>query len=95
MKTPTKASGQFQDLETRLNDLLQNIDMIKKDRKTNLVSIAERNERHLTEIQHIRTLINEHVDTLENEIIRDLEKKEYQCQENIQKVLSSVKEKKI
>ncbi|XP_071148734.1 uncharacterized protein [Mytilus edulis] len=88
-----KTPGTFQDLETRLMDLLQNIDRIKKDRKANLASIAEQKERHITEIQQIRTQINEHLDKLEKEIIQDLEKKECQCKTNIQKILSSVNEK--
>ncbi|XP_052080361.1 uncharacterized protein LOC127718397 [Mytilus californianus] len=87
-----KTSGHFQDLETRLMDLLQNIDIIKKDRKANLASIEETKGRHLTEIQKIRTKINEHLDKLEKEIIQDLEKKECQCTTSIQKILSSVKQ---
>ncbi|CAG2229937.1 unnamed protein product [Mytilus edulis] len=46
-----KTSGHFQDLETRLIYLLQNTDRIKKDRKANLVSIAEQKELHLAEIK--------------------------------------------
>ncbi|XP_052080360.1 E3 ubiquitin-protein ligase TRIM71-like [Mytilus californianus] len=88
-----KTSGHFQDLETRLVDLLQNIDGIKKVRKANLVSIEERKELHLAEIQQIRNQINKHLDKLEKEIILDLEKKERQCKKNIQNILTSVNEK--
>ncbi|XP_063412569.1 uncharacterized protein LOC134695278 [Mytilus trossulus] len=88
-----KSSEQFQDLETRLEDLLQNIDKIKKDRKANVVSIEEMKKRHVAEIQHIRVEINKHLDNLEKQIIKDVEEKESQCKESIQKALSSVKEK--
>ncbi|XP_071150536.1 RING finger protein 207-like [Mytilus edulis] len=87
-------SGHFQDLETRLIDLLQNIDRIKKNRKANLKSIEEMKELHLAEIQQIRHQINKNLDILEKEIKQDLEKKECQCKTNIQQMLSSVKEKK-
>ncbi|XP_071149178.1 E3 ubiquitin-protein ligase TRIM71-like [Mytilus edulis] len=89
-----KTSGHLQDLETRLVDLLQNIDRIKKDRKANLYSIQEKKERYLAEIQQRRNQINKHLDKLETEIIQDLEEKECQCKENIQKILSEVEEKK-
>ncbi|XP_052080364.1 uncharacterized protein LOC127718399 [Mytilus californianus] len=88
-----KTSGHFQDLETGLMDLLQNIDIIKKDRKANLVSVEERKDIHLAEIKLIRNQINKHLDKLEKDIIQDIEKKERQCKENIQKILSSVEEK--
>ncbi|CAC5399368.1 unnamed protein product [Mytilus coruscus] len=88
-----KTSGHFQELETRLMDLLQNIDRIKKDRKAYLESIEERKEIHLAKINQIRNQINKHLYKLEKDIIQDNEKKECQCKENIQKFLSSVKEK--
>ncbi|XP_071149175.1 uncharacterized protein [Mytilus edulis] len=88
-----KTSGQLQDLETRLMDLLHNIDRIKMDRKVNLVSIEERKELHLVEIQQTRNQIKKRLNKLEKEIIQDLEKKECQCKKNIQTILSSVKEK--
>ncbi|CAG2229935.1 unnamed protein product [Mytilus edulis] len=89
-----KTSGQLQDLETRLVDLIQNIDRIKKDRQANLESIRKRKELHLAEIQQRRNQINKHLDKLENEIKQDLEKKEGQCKKSIQSILSSVEEKK-
>ncbi|XP_071150539.1 E3 ubiquitin/ISG15 ligase TRIM25-like [Mytilus edulis] len=88
-----KTSGQLQDLETRLVDLLQNIDRIGKDRMSNLARIEERKEIHLAEIKQIRNQINKHLDKLEKDIKQDLEKKECQCKKNLQKVLSAVKEK--
>ncbi|XP_071150534.1 RING finger protein 207-like [Mytilus edulis] len=60
-----KTSGHFQDLETILIDLLQNINRIMNDRQANLESIEERKELHLAEIQEIRNQINEHLDKLE------------------------------
>ncbi|XP_071150545.1 E3 ubiquitin-protein ligase TRIM71-like [Mytilus edulis] len=88
-----KTSGQLQDLETRLTDLLQNIDRIQKVRKANLVSIEEMKEIRLAEIQQIRNQINKHLDKLDKEIKQDLEKKECQCKKNIHKILTSVIEK--
>ncbi|XP_071149184.1 E3 ubiquitin-protein ligase TRIM71-like [Mytilus edulis] len=88
-----KTSGHFQDLETRLMDLLQNIDKVKKDRTANLSNIEEKKERQLVEIQKIRIQINKHLDILEKEIKQDLEKKVSQCKNNIQKLLSEVKVK--
>ncbi|CAC5399370.1 unnamed protein product [Mytilus coruscus] len=89
-----KTSGQLKDLETRLMELLQNIDKIKKDRKANLKNIEERKELHLAQIQQIKNQINKHLDKLEKEIIQDLEKKEHQCKKSIHNILSSVEEKK-
>ncbi|VDI04584.1 Hypothetical predicted protein [Mytilus galloprovincialis] len=87
-------SGQLEDLETRLVDLLQNIDRIKKDRKANLTSIEEKTDLLLSEIQQIRYQTNKHLDKLEKEIKQDIDIKECKCKKNIQNILSSVKEKK-
>ncbi|CAG2229938.1 unnamed protein product [Mytilus edulis] len=88
-----KTSGHLQDLETRLIDLLHNIDRIKKDRNFNLESIEERKGRKLVEIQQIRNQINNRLDKLEKEILQDLEKKTFHCTENINKILSLMEEK--
>ncbi|XP_052080381.1 uncharacterized protein LOC127718408 [Mytilus californianus] len=87
-----KTSGHFLDLESRLDDLVQNIDRMKKDRKTNLTDIEDMKTQHVSEVKKIRVEINKHLDNLERQIIKDLDKKEYQCKEMIRGVLSSVKE---
>ncbi|CAG2229951.1 unnamed protein product [Mytilus edulis] len=74
-----KTSGQFLDLESRLDDLLNNIDRMKKDRNANVINIEKMKTRQVKEIQQ--------------KIIKDLKDKESQSKERIQKVLSSVKEK--
>ncbi|CAC5369090.1 unnamed protein product [Mytilus coruscus] len=91
--TNVKTSDQFQDIETRLVDLLENVNRINKDRKDNAASIKESKKRHLVEFQQIRLEINKHLDHLEKQMIKDLEEKEYQCNNSIQKVLSTIKEK--
>ncbi|CAC5394050.1 unnamed protein product [Mytilus coruscus] len=88
-----KTSGQFLDLESRLDDLVQNIDKVKKNRKANFTDIEEMKTRHVKEMKQIRYEINKHLDNLEKQMIKDLEEKECQCKERIEKVLSSVKEK--
>ncbi|CAC5394048.1 unnamed protein product [Mytilus coruscus] len=49
--------------------------------------------RHVKEMKQIRYEINKHLDNLEKQMIKDLEEKECQCKERIEKVLSSVKKK--
>ncbi|XP_052097424.1 uncharacterized protein LOC127732428 [Mytilus californianus] len=88
-----RTSEQFQDLEIRLEDLMKNIDRIKKDRKANVASIQEMKKKHVAEIRQIRIQINKHLDKLEKQIIKDIEDKGSQCKKNIEKILSSVTEK--
>ncbi|CAG2249884.1 unnamed protein product [Mytilus edulis] len=88
-----KTSGQFLDLESRLADLLQNIERIKKNRKANVTDIETLREQHVKEIKQIRVEINNHLDNLEKQILEELKEKEYQCKESIQKVLLPVKER--
>ncbi|CAG2246014.1 unnamed protein product [Mytilus edulis] len=89
-----KTSDQFKDIETRLVGLLDNVDIINRDRQDNAASIKDSKNRHLAEIQQIRLEINRHLDNIENQIITDLEEKEYQCNNTIQNILLSIKEKK-
>ncbi|XP_071150723.1 uncharacterized protein [Mytilus edulis] len=88
-----KTSEQFLDLESRLEDLLQNIGRIKKDRNSNMTNIEETKMRLSKEIRQKRVEINKHLDNLEKQLIKDLEEKECQSKDSIQKVLSSVTEK--
>ncbi|CAC5384142.1 unnamed protein product [Mytilus coruscus] len=88
-----KTSEQFLDLESRLDDILQNIDRIKKDRYSNVNKIEEMKTQLVKEIRQKRAEINKHLENLEKQVIKDLEAKEWQCKESIQKVLSSVIEK--
>ncbi|XP_063411427.1 uncharacterized protein LOC134694352 [Mytilus trossulus] len=88
-----KTSEQFLDLEARLNDLLKNIDKIKKDRNANVSSIEETKTRIVKEIQQKKAEINKLLDNLKKQIIKDLEKKECESKGSIQMVLSSVIEK--
>ncbi|VDI49056.1 Hypothetical predicted protein, partial [Mytilus galloprovincialis] len=88
-----KTSEQFLDLESRLDDLFQNIDRIKKDRHLNVTNIKETKTRLIEEVRQKRVEINKHLDNLEKQIIKDLEEKECQSTESIKTVLSSVKEK--
>ncbi|CAC5384141.1 unnamed protein product [Mytilus coruscus] len=88
-----KTSEQFLDLESRLEDLLQNIDRINKDQNANMTKIKKMKTRHVKEFRQKRFEIIKYLDILEKQIIKDLEEKECQNKESIQKVLSSVKEK--
>ncbi|CAG2234380.1 unnamed protein product [Mytilus edulis] len=88
-----KTSGQFLDLESRLGDLLQNIERIKKNREANVTDIEKLREQHIKEIKQIRVEINNHLDNLEKQVLEELREKEYQCKESIQKVLLPVKER--
>ncbi|XP_063411173.1 uncharacterized protein LOC134694108 [Mytilus trossulus] len=88
-----KTSGQFLDLESKLNDLLQNIEKVKKNREANVTDIDKMKVQHVKEIKQIKVEINNHLDNLEKQILEELREKEYQCKESIQKVLLPVKER--
>lgn len=88
-----KNSGQFLDLESRLEDLLLNIDIMKKDRKANVTGIENLKTRQVAEIKKKRLELNKHLDNLERQFIKDIEEKVCKCKEGIQKVVSSIKEK--
>ncbi|VDI69317.1 Hypothetical predicted protein [Mytilus galloprovincialis] len=90
-----KTSEQFLDLESRLDDVLQNIDQIKKDRNSNMTKIEETKTLLVKEIRQKRAEINKRLDNLEKQIIKDLDEKACQNCESILNVLSSVKEKEI
>ncbi|VDI23368.1 Hypothetical predicted protein [Mytilus galloprovincialis] len=88
-----KTSEKFLDLESRLDDLSQNIDIIKKDRNYNVTNIEQMKTKLGKAIRQKRAEINKHLDNLEKIIVKDLEEKECQSKERIKKVISLVKEK--
>ncbi|XP_063411429.1 uncharacterized protein LOC134694354 [Mytilus trossulus] len=58
-----------------------------------MTNIEEMKMRLGKVIRQKRVEINKHLDTLEKQLIKDIEEKEYQSEESIHKVLSSVTEK--
>ncbi|XP_063418449.1 uncharacterized protein LOC134701250 [Mytilus trossulus] len=90
-----KTSEQFLDLESRLGDLLQNIDQIKKDRNSDVRKIEKTKTRLVIKIRQKRAEIIKRLHNLEKQIIKDLDEKADQNCKSIQKVLSPVKEKEI
>ncbi|XP_071123023.1 uncharacterized protein [Mytilus edulis] len=92
-----KSSNAFQDIEKTLNEIKEHIQMIRKDRKENLASLKEQKKHIGMEIQKAKTMINNHLDKLQQALLRDLNAAEETESMKIRQLLSEVemKEKEI
>ncbi|CAC5399684.1 unnamed protein product [Mytilus coruscus] len=85
-----KTSKLLQDLETSLKEILENIKRIRQDRETNIKSIQNEAIKITFEIDSIKQEINQHLDTLKDDIVNEVAKISQYHNDVIQKVVSSL-----
>ncbi|XP_076106202.1 uncharacterized protein LOC143074853 [Mytilus galloprovincialis] len=88
-----KSSNAFLDMEQVFDELLENLQRIRKDRQDNLKSLKENRTRIELEIKKTRILINDHLDKLQESLMKELYAAEEKENKKISCLISSVQEK--
>ena len=88
-----KSSLAFIEIEQSLEEMSANIEIIRKDRKDNLCSISEGQKRIEEEIREVRIKINDHLDKLQESILKELKTKTDKEIEKINQVLNDLEKK--
>lgn len=65
-----KTSESLRDLEQSLDDILQNIKRFRADRDNNVISITRQKNDITMEIDSMKMLINNHLDTLKEDFLK-------------------------
>jgi Glu-tRNA(Gln) amidotransferase subunit E-like FAD-binding protein len=84
---PSKASTLIDNIEQSLTDIKNNIDKITKNRQQNMLEIRQQRELIQDQIKQMCVTINSHLDTLEHNILQELDDTEDRIKSKIDKLL--------
>ncbi|CAC5406503.1 unnamed protein product [Mytilus coruscus] len=88
-----KSSNAFLDIEQMLAELSENLQRIRKDRQENIKSLMKNRATIEKEVQQTRSLINNHLDKLQESLIKELYAAAEKESSKIKNVISSIQEK--
>ena len=83
----SKASTLIDNIEQSLTDIKNNIDNIAKNRQQNMLEIRQQRELIQDQIKQMCVTINSHLDTLEHNILQELDDTEDRIKSKIDKLL--------
>ncbi|XP_052066877.1 uncharacterized protein LOC127706350 [Mytilus californianus] len=89
-----KGSEGFQDILQSLQELEENLQVIKSEKEKNIIEIADQRRKFEDEIHEIRRKVNDHLDVLEKQMLDELNEAENKeskiIRESIQKIGQNV-----
>jgi len=88
-----KKSVQFNEVEQLIDELMKTVDKIRKNRKKNLVDVSEQKLIVESEILELRTQINNHLDKLQEDLMKELTEAEIRITGKTCELQSSLDEK--
>ncbi|XP_063396961.1 uncharacterized protein LOC134681316 [Mytilus trossulus] len=88
-----KSSSAFLEMEHMLAELSENLQRIRKDRQNNIKSLKENKTKIEREIKETRMLINNHLDKLQEILMKELYAAEEKENKKISCLISSIQEK--
>jgi acetyl-CoA carboxylase alpha subunit len=71
-----KTSVQLNEVEQLIHELKKTVDKIRKDREKHLVDVSEQTRIVECEIRELRTKINNHLDKLQEDLMKELTEEE-------------------
>jgi chromosome segregation ATPase len=87
-----KTSVQLNEVEQLIHELKKTVDKIRKDREKNLVDVSEQTRIVECEIRELRTKINNHLDKLQEDLMKELTEEETKITRKTRELLSSLDE---
>ncbi|XP_052075688.1 uncharacterized protein LOC127713100 [Mytilus californianus] len=88
-----KSSNAFLEMEQMLAELSENLQRIRKDRQNNIKILKENKTRIEIEIEETRVLIKNHLDKLQESLMKELYAAEEKENKKISRLISSIQEK--
>ena len=88
-----KKSVQFNEVGQLMDDLMITVDKIRKNREKKLIDTSEQKQIVESEIREVRTKINNHLDKLQENLMKELTEEETKISRKTRELLSSLDEK--
>jgi hypothetical protein len=61
----------FKEIESLIDEMIGNVGKIRQNRETNLVAATEQKQMIESEIRELRTKVNNHLDTLQEDLMKE------------------------
>ncbi|XP_052065267.1 uncharacterized protein LOC127705047 isoform X1 [Mytilus californianus] len=87
-----KTSESFIDLEQNIEDLLTYINLIRKDRESDIDSITDQKKKISAQVCHLKKQVIQHINKLEEEFIKELNQIEFTCCDTVRSIVSSLQD---
>ena len=88
-----KSSHMFKEIESSIDEMIGNVVKIRQNRETNLVAATEQKQMIESEIRELRTKVNNHLDRLQEDMMKELTEAETTITEKTRKLMVSLDEK--
>ena len=92
MAKNVRTSVQFKEVEQLIDELMITVNRIKQNREKNSVDVTEQKQMVESEIRELRTNINNHLDKLQDELMKELTETETKISGKTSALLSSLDE---
>ncbi|XP_063397763.1 E3 ubiquitin-protein ligase TRIM71-like [Mytilus trossulus] len=93
MISNVKSSTAFKEIERTLSETAENMKRIRKIREENLALLAEKIKIVELEVQQFRNKINEHLDKLQDEILKEIKMEEDKESSKIRQLVTSLRQR--
>ena len=67
-----KSSHMFKEIESLINEMIENVGKIRNNRENNSVAATEQKQIIESEIRELRTKVNNHLDKLQENLLKEL-----------------------
>jgi len=88
-----KTSSMFTEIEHLIKEMIENIGKIRQNRETNSSAVKEQKRIIENEIQELRTKVNNHLDKLQEDLMKELTEAENHVTAETRELLESLDEK--
>jgi len=88
-----KSSHMFKEIESFIDEMIENVGKIRQSRETNSAAVTEQKQMIECEIRELRTNVNNHLDKLEEDLMKELTEAETTITEKTCELMVSLDEK--
>ncbi|CAG2184526.1 unnamed protein product [Mytilus edulis] len=88
-----KSSNAFAEIQQTLSEVAANVKRLRTHREENLASLGKKSREIEKEVQETRAKINQHLDKLQDDILKELKRREEEESNKIRRILKALMDK--
>ena len=88
-----KSSHMFKEIESLIDEMIENVGKIRQNRETNSVAVTKQKQIIESEIRELKTKINNHLDKLQEDLMKELTEAETKINSQTRELMASLDEK--
>ncbi|VDI64532.1 Hypothetical predicted protein [Mytilus galloprovincialis] len=78
----------FREIEHSLKDIMVNISRIIENRESNIKTVKDKKKQIIEDVRRLKIEINLHLDKMQEDFLKELDKKKTECCEKIESIVS-------